>query len=207
MRNRFKFKISIILFTIIVFNFSFAGTSSASFLSGLLPTYTLSGKIVNQNLEPMEGVSVVFVGDGIGGKCSSVTDSAGNYVLKPPAKTSGIITISKNSYRTVRDKINQWNQAGTTYVNNYRIYPDWVGGKIINQSGEPVEGAKVTFEEDGGMSGILTAITDANGNYRCTIPSDSKQYWITVKMDGYQTTREHPYVSGGQTWNYTLKWQ
>lgn len=206
MRQLLKMKRFITLYTFIMFSYFLIGTADANFLSALMPTYTLSGKIVNQNQEPIEGVTVVFEASGIGGQSKAVTDSLGNYVIHPMAKTSGLLTIRKENYRIIREQIGNYYVAGTSLVNNYSLHPDWISGKVINQNREPVEGAKVSIEEDGGMSGVATVTTDENGNFRCAIPTDSKQYWITIKKDGYQVTRDHTYLYGGQTWNYTLKW-
>ena len=181
------------------------GTANASFLSSLLPTYTLSGKITNQNQEPLEGVGVTLAYDGIGGQIRTVTDSLGNYVLHPTAKASGILTMNKDGYRILRNKVSQYNYQGTTAVWNYNLHPNWVSGKITDQNGNPLEGVKITFEQNGGVTGVQTVFTDEDGNYKYTAPADSVSYWVTITKEGYTTLRDQwHYLYGGQFHNFTL---
>lgn len=190
--------------TMVFMSFSFIGVANASFWSNLLPTYAFAGKIINQNQEPLEGVTVDFSSDGIGGEYRTVTDALGNYVLNLPAQTSGKLMVSKEKYRTIRDEIGNYNSGGKI-VRNYTLHPDFIIGKITNIDGEPLDSVKIMIEQDGGLGGVQTVYTDENGNYICTLPTDSVNYWVTIVRDGYQTLRDRPYLSGGRVCNYTLK--
>ena len=206
LKKLLKLRTLIALCTIILTSSSLMGTASANFWSAVSATCTVSGKIVNQNQEPMEGVVVVFVSDGLGIQSRAVTDGMGNYIINPPAKTSGTTTVSKVGYRIINDKIMEYfYSAGQTSVRNYTLHPDWISGKITSRSGEPLEGVKITFEQDGGLTGVQIAFTDASGNYKYTVPKDSQSYWITITKEGYQTIRERWICVGGQVYNRQLQ--
>lgn len=206
LKDLFKLRNILVIGVVIFTSVTFMGTASANFWSSLLPTYTTSGKIVNQNQEPMEGVVVTFVSDGVGIQSRAVTDAMGNYVIHPPAKTSGSITVSMVGYRIIRDKCTIYHQAGSTSVLNYTLHPDWISGKITTRSGEPLEGVKITFEQNGGLSGVQIVFTDANGNYKYTVPTDGQSYWITITKEGYQPVRDQwNYLYGGTVRNNTLQ--
>ena len=205
-KNLLKLRNIITLCTVILASTSFMGTASANFWSAIMPTCTVTGKIVNLNQEPIEGVTVVFVSDGLGIQSRATTDSLGNYVVNPPAKTSGKITVSKGGYRIINETFTIYHSAGDTVVDNFTLRPDWMSGKITTRSGEPLEGVKITFEQNGGVTGVQTIFTDANGNYKYTVPKDAQSYWVTISQDGYQTVREQwTYLYGGQVYNRNLQ--
>ena len=203
--NVLKLKTIIMLCAIIFMSIAFAGTANANFWSNLMPKYTVSGKIVNQNQEPLEGVTINFSADGIGGEYRVVTDALGNYVLNLPAKTSGKLMVSKEKYRIVRQTFNAYYVAGEKLIYNYTLHPDFITGKITNVGGEPLDNVKIMIEQDGGLTGVQTVYTNENGNYTSTLPVDDRLYWITIVKEGYQTLRNHSYLSGGYTYNYILK--
>ncbi|MFA6850261.1 MAG: carboxypeptidase-like regulatory domain-containing protein [Selenomonadaceae bacterium] len=198
----------LMLLSIIVFSMvAFAEPANASFLSGLfsLPTYTVSGKIVDSNQEPLEGILVSFDCNGIGGKKTVHTDSSGNYVLKLPAKTGGQLTVSGDGYRTKKASFGEYTSAGQAYAQNYTLYPDWISGKAVNQDGEPLQGIEISIEKDGGLNGVKTVYTDENGDYKAQIPADGVYYWLTASADGYSTIRDHVFLTGGYTYNLKMK--
>ena len=205
LKKIFKLRNITIICTVILTSISLMGTANANFWSAISATYTASGKIVNQNQEPMEGVVVLFVSDGLGIQSRGVTDSMGNYMINPPAKTSGTVTVSKVGYRIINERRSELCSAGSTMVFNYALHPDWISGKITIRSGEPLEGVKITFEQDGGLTGVQIAFTDSNGNYKYTVPKDGENYWITITKEGYQTVRERWYLYGGQVYNRQLQ--
>lgn len=206
-RKNLLIRINILtLCALILANVGFEGTAHASFWSSLVPTYTLSGKVVNQNQEPLEGVTMVFVSDGLGAKSSAVTDPLGNYVVNPLSKTPGMLTLSKDGYRIIRDKYDQWHNAGSQCIRNYNMSPDWISGKITDSDGTPLSGVKITFEQNGGISGVQTVFTDENGNYKYTLPADNKDYWVTISLEGYPTYHgKWDWVFGGRVYNHTLR--
>jgi len=187
----------LIVCAIILISMPVIGTATAS------ANYILAGKITNQNQEPIAGVTAVFVCDGIGGSFTTVTDDLGNYVLHPYAGRSGTLTLSKVGYRIIRDTFGGKGE-GTQNIWNYTLSPDWISGKITNQNGEPLQGVKITFEQDGGLSGVQTIFTDENGNYRYTVPVNAT-YWMTVTKDGYQTNRDQWSLYGGRILDFRLK--
>lgn len=206
LKNFIKLKYLCTVFTIILISASCMGTASAGIFSPFLSTYTISGKVTNKNQEPMPGVEVVIMYNGIGGKIRAVTDDLGNYVLNPVAGVSGIIAVSKMEYRTIRDAVHQYYQKGRQYVWNFTIQPDWMSGKVTDQRGTPIEGVKITFEQNGGTTGVQTIFTDQDGNYKYTLPADYKDYWVTVTKEGYSILRERwQYIAGGAIRNITLR--
>jgi len=143
--------------------------------------------------------------DGIGGQGRAITDALGNYILHPPAQTNGMVTVTKEGYRIVRNTSLYSYHADISTVQNYNLHPDSISGKIINRNGEPLEGVKITFEQNGGLTGVQIAFTDQNGNYKYTVPTDNQNYWITIMKEGYQNVRTQWYMGGGQIYNYTLQ--
>ena len=184
--------------------------AEASFLGDLfaLPSCIVSGKIVDNNNTPIEGVEVKFIPDGIGNTVKVITDENGNYAFKIPVKTLGLIVVSKENFRIIKSQIGKYDfsTSGETYVRNYTLNPDYISGKIIDANNQPVANAEVVVELNGGIDGIKKVYTDENGNYRCKISKDSTYYWITIRKDGYSIIRDHIWVCGGSILNYTLRY-
>lgn len=193
--------------TVLCSVFMLTGTAQANFFSALLPTCTLSGKITTQNQEPIEGATVVFVSDGLGIQSKAVTDALGNYVIHPPSRTSGTLTLSKASFFIIRENISSgWYDSNSYNTRNFTMIPNWISGKITAPDGTPLAGAKLTFEQNGGLAGVQTVTTDENGNYKYTLPANQREYWLTISCEGYKTARERwNWVGGGQVYNYVLR--
>ena len=70
-----------------------------------------------------------------------------------------------------------------------------LSGKVVDSSGEPVIGASVVLVGNT----TVGAITDLNGNYNLTVPSNSS---VTVSFIGYQS--QTVAIGGRSVINFTL---
>lgn len=212
-QNKTIFKGLIIFFTVltcIVVNHP--KTEAADLFSLLLgnlgtPSATVAGKVIDKNNTPIPDVEIKFIPDGIGNTVKAMTDENGNYSLKVPERTSGLVFVTKEEYRTQKMTIEKYSfSSQRVNVWNYTLHPDFVVGKILDVNNIPIANAKLSFEQDGGMNGVQTVYTDENGNFKCKIPTDNKYYWLTISKDGYTIIREQIWsLSGGQIINRTLK--
>lgn len=65
-----------------------------------------------------------------------------------------------------------------------QLYRDSIGGKVIDSDREPIVGAVV---EVVGESGVLTAVSDVNGNYTVEGLTSGEQYEVSATTDGLET--------------------
>lgn len=178
----------------------FTGGGSSGGSSSSHRTVRLSGKIVDTQNVPVQGIAVVYESDN-GGSWSARTDARGNYRLNLPGDMSGYITMSGTGWRTVRIGLTISTQDENIY--NRQIHHDYITGKVTDRYDNPMQWVKLTFEQDGGMNGVVTVYTDENGNYKATLPNDAS-YWVVISQDGYKTIRNTDYLMGGYTRNYTM---
>lgn len=204
-------KWSVLLCLCIGIILSQAPTANANILTDILgsattsSTCTLCGKITNNQQEPLANALVTFSVNGGGIYAQVRTNSQGDYIIKVPADQGGILTVKLDNYRTQTETLYSCRTTGKKYVYNYSLRSDGISGKITDANGTPLEWVKITLEADGGLNGVITLYTDENGNYQTPIPKDSIYYWITITYDGYKTIRDHSYLSGGNTYNFTLR--
>lgn len=202
-----------IIFVMCAFSLvSIGGTAHASLLGDIIGGINalggapngyvvISGKVVGDGLEPLAGVVVEHSADKTGKIVSSITDENGNYSIKIPKDAKGYLTYKLINYRTIRIYDYAYNDS----VINQHMHFDSLTGKVLDPEGYPVEGAVLSFEQDGGRSGIITVQTDENGNYEVHIPEDYTYYWVTIKCDGYDVVRTTVHGVGGQVANFSLK--
>lgn len=164
-------------------------------------TVTVSGKITNLELEPIDGVVINFSRDGGGVTRKVATDKNGNYQLRVPKDVSGIMSFSLEGLRTIREKSISYNDN----VMNRKMHSDSISGKITDNNGRPIEGVEIVFEKNGGKAGSLTTYSDENGNYVLRIPEDDVQYWITLNAKGRDTYRNKMFCTGGVSYNFRMK--
>jgi hypothetical protein len=181
--------------------------ASANIFTDLVKTksYTFSGKITNSKTEPIDGAKITIELDGgLFGSATGTTDQVGNYAFSiTKTSTWYWLTVNKQGYKTYRNKV--WIGSGGSY--NITLDPDKypVSGKMIDSNSDPIEGAKITFELDGGLNGIQEAITDQYGNYSTGVSTKGQWYWVTITKEGYQTYRTKVWTGDTNTFNYTLR--
>lgn len=202
-----------IIFVMCAFSLvSIGGTAHASLLGDIIGGINalggapngyvvISGKVVNREQEPLVGVLVSYSQDRTGKIVNVMTDENGNYSVKVPKSQDGSLTFKLENYRTIIHNIYPVSDDVISKVMHF----DSITGKVMDSAGYPIEGAALSFEKDGGRSGILTVYTDENGNYEVHIPEDGKDYWVTVKCDGYDVLRKIIYGTGGDVQNFTLR--
>lgn len=168
----------------------------------------ISGKITNLKLEPIEGATVLVEVSGKSNMAKTVlTDGMGNFTVNMPV--AGIhysITVSKEGFKS--NRIRMWASSDEKYDSrNIQLEPTVfpISGKITNKSGEPIAGAKVSFEQNGGQHGIQTAISDENGNYLSAIPNQGVTYWVVVSKEGYKSFRGKIWASSENVMNKVLE--
>lgn len=160
----------------------------------------IAGKIIDSNGEPIEGILVTYSRNG-GGQSSVKTNSLGNYVINIPYRVSGSLTFSGDTWRSLKeDTLYKENNQ----VINVRMNHNYMTGKIINRNGQPLQGVKLVFEQNGSASGIQEVYTDDNGNYKYILPKSNAYYWLTISKDGYRQQREHRQFWDEEVWNITM---
>ena len=139
-----------------------SGNLSSKNFTGSVIGYYISGTILDDQQQPVQGVSVQFTGD----PGTVTTNAAGEYSIEVPYGYSGTATPQL---------------AGYTFIPLQRTYSDvtapaededYTGtlqtfsiSGTITEGGSPLEGVAVTFSNGGG-----TVLTDAAGNYTNTLP-------------------------------------
>lgn len=76
-------------------------------------------------------------------------------------------------------------------------------GRITNDKGEPVEGAKITVEEKG-----LACNSDISGNFSINLESPESSgvpYWIKITKDGYKNIFYHYVATNNEPNNFELQ--
>lgn len=218
------------ILTAFVFCFSLGSvqTAHASWLGDLLGAvaksssstaekYIISGKIVNTDGLPIEGITVTATGKYNKTERTTTTDANGNYQLTYPGfydeKKSTYeggdvyITAKGNRWRTCKKELNLsvWLYNTFNYVENITLRHDTVTGKVTDPDGLPMHWVKLTFEMDGGQKGVQTVYTDENGNYTYELPESSVSYWYTIHQDGYKDLRGQKSLYDEQVWNITMQ--
>lgn len=191
----------------LLFLFLFISTTLTFFPTtvdaGLFQSYPISGKVTNYDMEPIEGAKVKFEIEGLlFGGITTKTDDLGNYYAGLSKAGYCWVTISKDGFKTYRTKY----YIGGENTLNVKLDPAKfpTSGKITNRNKEPIVGAKISFELDGGKHGVQSAVTDEYGNYSVGIP-EMGNCWVTITADGYTTFRARYYVGRENSWNYTLQ--
>lgn len=181
------------------------GTGSNS--SAEYKPYHIEGKVINQEQIPLSGIKVEVQSD-VGKSWSTHTDANGNYQLniirRDTSHTTYIkFTVTGDEWRTLHSAWDAYpNDKRLIY--NIQLHHDYITGKVTDRYGNPMHWAKLSFEADGGTKGVVTAVTDENGNYKATIPVDDVYYWVIVSQDGYKTIRTRQALCGECVRNYTL---
>lgn len=203
-----------ILSILIVVAIFFVNTASASAwsLSKLLPKYSVSGKIMNMKMEPIEGAQITFESNERNPfKVTTTTDVNGNYSTGVLTKNVWVTVIKDGGYSTIHST--KYITNGTTL--NFILCPDkyTIRGKIMDENGEPIQDVKISIERDDSKGGIWSSIADETGSYFIEIPTGINaetdvgvNVWVTLKKDEYKTYRKRGYISKYNTiWDYTLQ--
>jgi uncharacterized GH25 family protein len=197
----------LILCTFLLIYIAPLNIANANIFTNILKTqsYTFSGKVTNSKMEPIDGAKITIELDGgLFGSATGTTDQIGNYAFSiTKTNTWYWLTINKQGYKTYRNKV--WIGAGGSF--NITIEPDKypISGKIIDNNGDPIEGAKIMFELEGGLSGVQEATTDQLGNYSTGVSTKNQWYWVTIIKDGYKTSRTKYWTGDINNFNYTLR--
>lgn len=178
----------------------FTGGGSSGGSSSSYKTVNLAGKVIDTHQVPIQGISVVYESE-TGRTWSTHTDARGNYRMTVPYDTRGYITLSGKEWRTERHDL--YTGTWETNVYNQKMHHDYITGKVTDRYQNPMQWVKLTFEQEGGMNGVVTVYTDENGNYKATLPNDAS-YWVVISQDGYKTIRNTDYLYGDYTRDYTM---
>jgi hypothetical protein len=68
-----------------------------------------------------------------------------------------------------------------------------IRGRVTLPNGDPLPGVTVTADDFG-----VTAVTDADGRYVLSVPSDRGEVKVTATLSGFQTRSATVNVSGGE---------
>jgi len=151
----------------------FMPAEKASADTVILPTYSISGRVINQ--VDQTGVPGATVSNGY---ISAMTDANGNYVISGvPAGTYGM-TVSKAGWTFIGFMVCVDVPPDAIYNMSGRPTSYSISGKVINQAnGTGVAGVKVS-------NGSRSALTNAYGNYVITdVPAGT--YAMTASKDGW----------------------
>ncbi|MBU2701058.1 hypothetical protein Ga0466249_002169 [Sporomusaceae bacterium BoRhaA] len=101
-----KILLSAILCSIILTSLFYLNTVYAS------SNCSISGKITDSNLKPIQGAKIIFELDGALNSMQSITTNyRGNYIVNAPLKNKTYwVTIGKKGYKTYRGKVHLTNE-------------------------------------------------------------------------------------------------
>ena len=199
------YKKVLMLSTFFLATFLFTNTANANFLSSLLNSYSICGKITNHDLEPIAGAKVTIKPEGGLFSSNVTTDENGNFSASISKTGQVCVTITKKGYKTYHSYANIF---PSNNVLDIILEPDKypIGGKVTDSDGVPIQGVTISIEPDGGKNGVTTITTDENGVFTTGI-SVTGPVWVTITKDGYQTYRSHDFSVGRtNTWNFTLNY-
>jgi hypothetical protein len=157
---------------------------------GTRETHRVIGKVVlaGREDEGIGAVEVTFEGDH-GLTRSTVTTAQGNFQLSD-LSGPGWVTAAKEGWDFEPQK-GHYVQGETTGLRFFGSYK--VDGYVLTESGEPVEGAEVTFMADGAVLPEFTATTNAQGYF--SVSGLTTTYSIEVSTAGF-AFEDGPEVSG-----------
>ena len=137
----------------------------------------ISGRVVNTNNQPIEGLIVdAFVFGGFSWVKSDSTDSDGNYFISkiPPGSYMIQVGLETAYVRELYDNVTAWESATSVIVdaNNVTTNIDFalenagtLSGTIVDINGNGVEGVAIDVFDFTEGSWITKGYTDGNGNY------------------------------------------
>ena len=148
------------------------------------PTFTISGRITDNNGAPLSGATVVLSGSQ---SVTTTTDDSGNYFFANlPTSGDYVITAFKNEYTfnsatatfitPSRDQIADFTAQLTASLKKFAI-----SGRVVSSNGEPMAGVLVA------LSGSVnrTTTTTVDGAYSFTDIPGGSSCTVTAAQDGY----------------------
>jgi carboxypeptidase family protein len=174
------------------------GTTTANFVL-ITTTGTIAGRVINASTGA--GLAGVTVSNG---SSSGTTDSNGYYTLSSIPPGDYKVTASKSGW--VSESTSVTVVSGGTVTGNISLATGGkAAGKVTNQSGTAISGAKVVVA-GGIVPTSVTLMTNSTGNYDSGwVPIGN--YTITVTKTGYTMQTKNSTVSTGgtATVNFTLQ--
>jgi CSLREA domain-containing protein len=147
-------------------------------------TYTLSGRVTNENAQPLPNVNVTLSGSA---SAATTTDAAGNYSFNGlPQGGNFTVTPSLTNYgftppsRTVSNV--QSDQAGLDFTGKPTIYA--LSGRVTDEAAQPIVGVNVHLSG----SAVRDTTTDAAGNYAFTNLAQGGSFTVTPSEIIYRFT-------------------
>lgn len=142
------------------------------FLSGGIPAvvaedwYPIVGLVHREDGHPVSGAAVTLIDSRGAQAARAVAGADGGYHLDAPAVGSYVLIVSAAGHRpaAVSVQVGQWPQSLNVTLPGAGELAGVVRSAV---RGEPVPGATVTLTDAQGEV-VGTAITDADGTYRCT---------------------------------------
>jgi len=153
---------------------------------------TITVAAVDQNGDAIGGATVTATWDG--GNESATTRTSGEALLDVPDDQRVEIEVTHPDY--VRNV-----PKGLTNVNaNQRVSVEMTPPSnetvtVVDQNGDPVEGARVRLTKDGQFGSAATGSTDADGRYTAT-GIEEGTYEISVRRSGYDRATEDVRIAG-----------
>jgi len=152
----------------------------------------ITGTVKDENGDPIVGATVTLTdstGAPVGTKQS---DSSGNFGF--PGVDEGVdeytITAEKDYYITTTQEDVDVDAGDTTHVDLILDTNGTITGKVVDEDGNPVEGATVKLiDASGNVVGI--SITDSDGNYNFW-GFDYGDYTIQIEASGYDSGSAGP---------------
>ncbi|HEX3557712.1 MAG TPA: FG-GAP-like repeat-containing protein, partial [Pyrinomonadaceae bacterium] len=158
-------------------------------------THSISGRVTDQNGQPLLGVNVHLGGSSTG---DTTTNAAGNYTFTNLAHGGSYnLTPTEINFRfspasSVVGNL-QADQTGVNFTGQFLNHT--ITGRIVDQQGNPLHGVTVT------LAGSFSAVahTDAQGNFTFNDMPENGTFVITPDKEGFNFNPAHQQVAGVTT--------
>jgi protocatechuate 3,4-dioxygenase beta subunit len=164
----------------------------------------INGRIVDMGGSPIPGAAIALLDDGGSVISTTIADAFGNFSFtglgygdyRVKANATGYLDNTTSLFSV--DKSNLVVPLGDIELNNLGD----ITGKVVDENGDPVEGATVTLTNSTGVV-VGTRTTDANGNFTFrNVTAGTLEYTVSIEMAHYENAyKDDVSVTAGQTEN------
>ena len=147
---------------------------------------TITGTVVDENQNPLEGVTVTLsAGEGTEA-ITATTNAEGAYTMEvvPAEDAAYTMTFAKDGYVTKTIAVESLEAVPEVVV--LEAVKVTITGKVTDELDAPLAGVTVTLDEAAGAKEAVTATTAADGTFSLTYtPVEGKEYNVSFAKDGY----------------------
>lgn len=138
-------------------------------------TYTVSGSVIDADGNPVEGATVSLPG------ANAQTDAEGKYSIEGIEDGTYDLTVSKEGFENTTASVTVNGADVTVDPITLQLVKWYIGGFVQDYNYNKVAGANVQLYD--GDTILSEVTTDAEGNYRFTIPAEDKNYTLKIQAE------------------------